>query len=134
MMTDVIKIHCVQFLLDVYYFSDEPSISIISEALTCTTQTSLEQVCGVTRGHNATLVCKADSNPPPASVQWLGAGPNATQEFTITAADPTMHDGVYHCVVKTGLGAGDSSLPLLSFYQLILIVQCNLFIYIYISQ
>ncbi|XP_025103057.1 hemicentin-1-like [Pomacea canaliculata] len=107
-------------ILEVYY---APSITIISEALTCTTQMSLGQLCGVTRGHNATLVCEADSNPPPASVQWLGNGQSATQELTITAADSAMHDGFYHCVVKTGLGAGDSRLPLSSHYLLILIVQ-----------
>ncbi|XP_025100431.1 uncharacterized protein LOC112567801 [Pomacea canaliculata] len=111
--------HSDSFLLEIYY---PPVITIISDVATCSPQTA-PHVCVVTRGHNVTLLCKAKSNPPPASFKWFGKTRSNTKKLNIIAAEPTADDGQYTCLVETGRVTNDQRLPLSSDYQLTLIVQ-----------
>ncbi|XP_025102146.1 neurotrypsin-like [Pomacea canaliculata] len=74
-------------------------------------------------GHNVTLWCEADSNPPPASITWSGRVNSTTGELRILAADHVTHSGVYTCTVVTQTVDDDDRLPLTSSYQLTLSVQ-----------
>ncbi|XP_025102710.1 deleted in malignant brain tumors 1 protein-like [Pomacea canaliculata] len=86
-------------------------------------QQPLSSLSELNPGHNVTLWCKADSNPPPASITWSGRGNSTTGELRILAADHVTHSGVYTCTVVTETVDDDDRLPLTSSYRLTLSVQ-----------
>lgn len=107
------------------FVADKPVIKIISSAPTCSPQTSLSNVCFITRGHNVTLSCQAKSSPPPASVKWFGKITSTTMNITITLAEQKTDGGAYICSAETEKSSDDQRLPLSSSYQFTVIVQCN---------
>ncbi|XP_025103072.1 scavenger receptor cysteine-rich type 1 protein M130-like isoform X2 [Pomacea canaliculata] len=86
-------------------------------------QQPLSSLSELNPGHNVTLWCKADSNPPPASITWSGRVNSTTGELRILAADHVTHSGVYTCTVVTRTVDDDDRLPLTSSYRLKLRVQ-----------
>ncbi|XP_025102712.1 uncharacterized protein LOC112569200 [Pomacea canaliculata] len=86
-------------------------------------QQPLSSLSDLKPGHNVTLWCKADSNPPPASITWSGRVNSTTGELRILAADHVTHSGVYTCTVVTETVDDDDRLPLTSSYQVNLRVQ-----------
>lgn len=107
------------------FFSDKPVIIISSNVNTCNPQRSPSGVCAVSRGHNITIVCKSQSNPPPSNTAWSGQVRSRTDELQLVSAEPMIHDGHYECAVQTEALAGDDRLPLSSSYQFDIVVQGN---------
>ncbi|XP_025102139.1 deleted in malignant brain tumors 1 protein-like [Pomacea canaliculata] len=106
-------------MLEVYY---KPLITITWTNNTGEKQ-PLSSLSELNPGHNVTLWCKADSNPPPASITWSGRVNSTTGELRILAADHVTHSGVYTCTVVTETVDDDDRLPLTSSYELNLRVE-----------
>ncbi|XP_025102823.1 deleted in malignant brain tumors 1 protein-like [Pomacea canaliculata] len=105
--------------LQVYY---KPSILITSNLTTCRPQPP-QNVCVVTHNTSVTIVCEADSNPPPANITWSGPVSSGTQELHLTPANSSTHQGLYTCSVFTQELDGDKRLPLSSNYTFSVIIQ-----------
>lgn len=117
---------CYQIMhFNSHFFSDKPVIIISSNVNTCNPQRSPSGVCAVSRGHNITIVCKSQSNPPPSNTAWSGQVRSRTDELQLVSAEPMIHDGHYECAVQTEALAGDDRLPLSSSYQFDIVVQGN---------
>ncbi|XP_025100423.1 deleted in malignant brain tumors 1 protein-like isoform X2 [Pomacea canaliculata] len=108
-------------VLNVYY---KPLITITWTNNTGEQQ-PLSSLSELNPGHNVTLWCEADSNPPPASITWSGRVNSTTGELRILAADHVTHSGVYTCTVVTETADDDDRLPLTSSYHLTLSVQAH---------
>ncbi|XP_025101490.1 neurotrypsin-like [Pomacea canaliculata] len=107
------------FVLNVYY---KPLITITWTNNTGEQQ-PLSSLSELNPGHNVTLWCEADSNPPPASITWSGRVSSTTGVLRILAADHVTHSGVYTCTVVTQTVDDDDRLPLTSSYHITLGVK-----------
>ncbi|XP_025103062.1 deleted in malignant brain tumors 1 protein-like [Pomacea canaliculata] len=118
------------FSSDDMMFSDTHVLKVYYKPLITITWTNntgeqqpLSSLSDLKPGHNVTLWCKADSNPPPASITWSGRVNSTTGELRILAADHVTHSGVHTCTVVTETVDDDDRLPLTSSYELNLSVQ-----------
>ncbi|XP_025100122.1 scavenger receptor cysteine-rich type 1 protein M130-like [Pomacea canaliculata] len=109
------------FVLNVYY---KPLITITWTNNTGEQQ-PLSSLSELNPGHNVTLWCEADSNPPPASITWSGRVNSTTGELRILAADHVTHSGVYTCTVVTRTVDDDDRLPLTTSNHITLGVQVD---------
>ncbi|XP_025100419.1 deleted in malignant brain tumors 1 protein-like isoform X3 [Pomacea canaliculata] len=118
-LTSVKNISGDSLVLNVYY---EPVIRISPMSNVNTTRTENLVLYEITQGQDVIFVCKADSNPPSASITWRGIVSSDTGELSITAAD-NRHSGTYTCTVTTETVDGDDRLPLKSSHRLIINVK-----------
>ncbi|XP_025102835.1 scavenger receptor cysteine-rich type 1 protein M130-like isoform X2 [Pomacea canaliculata] len=109
--------------LQVYY---HPYIRITSSLTTCRPQPP-QNVCVVTHNTNVTIVCQADSNPPPANITWSGPVSSGNRELHLTQANSSTHGGLYTCTVFTQTREEDKRLPLSSNYTFDVVIQGRLF-------
>ncbi|PVD27818.1 hypothetical protein C0Q70_12992 [Pomacea canaliculata] len=100
----------------------QPSILITSNLTTCRPQPP-QNVCVVTHNTSVTIVCDADSNPPPANITWSGPVSSGTQELHLTPANSSTHQGFYTCSVFTPSSDEDERLPLSSNYTFAVVIQ-----------
>ncbi|XP_025100074.1 deleted in malignant brain tumors 1 protein-like [Pomacea canaliculata] len=79
-------------VLQAYY---HPFISVTFHDNECEPVNGFPNHCAITEGHNFTLRCEADSNPPPASITWSGKVSSSTKHMSIVSANRSQHGGEY---------------------------------------
>ncbi|PVD27794.1 hypothetical protein C0Q70_12967 [Pomacea canaliculata] len=114
------------FVLQVYY-GPIVNFTHISTGSSCVEDSSKSvfRHCVVSEGQRIHINCTADSNPAPASFQWLSPSKDVysnTSELMIMSANHTIHNGDYNCTVITKQVDMDSRLPLTSSSVLTVIV------------
>lgn len=106
-----------------FYIADYPHITITLRDKERKPVDVLSNLLTTIQGRSVILWCEADSNPSSASITWSGRVNSATRELQIISANKTRHNGVYTCTAVTKSVDDDQRLPLVSTYQLTVVVQ-----------